>query len=138
MLRIARDSHIPLHQQITEEIRRLILTGEWPPTRRIPSEAELCAQSQLSRNTVRQALQTLEHEGLVIRRAGKGSFVAPTRERGGLDRFIAFVITFSRDPLPASIYAGIHVAADLHGYQVIVADPATGGRGTHAVLDRLA
>ncbi len=137
MLRIDRDSHVPLHQQVTEEIRRLILTGEWPGSRRIPSEAELCQQSQLSRNTIRQALQTLEHEGLVIRRAGKGSFVAPARDRGGLSRFIALVVTFSRDPLPSSIYAGIHAAADRYGYQVVVADPATGGQSVHNVLDRL-
>jgi len=68
--------NVPLHQQVAEEIRRLILTGEWPASRRIPSEAALCEASQLSRNTIRQALQTLENEGLVIRRAGKGSFAA--------------------------------------------------------------
>ncbi len=137
MLRVDRDSHVPLHQQVAEEIRRLILTGEWPASRRIPSEAALCEASQLSRNTIRQALQTLENEGLVIRRAGKGSFAAAARERGGLSRFIALVVNFSRDPLPASIYAGIHAAADAHGYQVILVDPAVGGRSTNSVLARL-
>ena len=136
-LRIDRESHVSMHLQLADEIRRLILTGEWQAPRRIPSEAELCNELQLSRNTVRQALQALEHEGLIIRQPGKGSFVAPLQEQNGLRRFVALVVPYARDPLPASIYRGIQAAANVHGYQVILADPMSSADGVDAMLGRL-
>ena len=56
--------------------RDRIATGGWHPQQRIPSEAELMRHYGVSRITVRQALQALEHSGLIIKVPGKGSFVA--------------------------------------------------------------
>jgi GntR family transcriptional regulator len=51
----------------------------WQPNDQLPSEAELCETFDVSRTVVRQALQDLIHEGLIIRRKVKSSFVAPAK-----------------------------------------------------------
>lgn len=74
--RIDQDSFVPYYVQIKEHLRQQIAQGDLPPGSSLMSEAELCAAFQVSRIVVRRALQELEHEGLIYRRRGKGSFVA--------------------------------------------------------------
>ncbi len=73
--RVSRASQIPLHHQVANDLRELILSGAWPPGKRIPGELELIELFGASRTTIRQALANLQHEGLVTRHAGLGSFV---------------------------------------------------------------
>jgi GntR family transcriptional regulator len=65
----------PLHAWLKETLAGRI-GGEWKPGCRIPGEMELCRQYGVSRITVRQALQALEHEGRILRRRGSGTVVA--------------------------------------------------------------
>jgi len=78
-----RDSAVPLYLQLADELRGKILSGEWQPEQRIPSENELNRLYSISRMTIRQVLAKLVDEGLVFRVHGKGTFVAqekvPTR-----------------------------------------------------------
>ncbi len=78
-----RDSAVPLYLQLADELRGKILSGEWQPEQRIPSENELNHLYSISRMTIRQVLGKLVDEGLVFRVHGKGTFVAqakiPTR-----------------------------------------------------------
>ncbi len=78
-----RDSAVPLYLQLADELRHKILSGEWQPEQRIPSENELNQIYSISRMTIRQVLGKLVDEGLVFRVHGKGTFVAqrkiPTR-----------------------------------------------------------
>lgn len=76
---IDHQSPIPYYVQVKEIIRERIKNGAWKPDDQLPSEAELCELFAVSRTVIRQALQDLIHEGLVIRRKGKGSFVAPAK-----------------------------------------------------------
>jgi GntR family transcriptional regulator len=69
-------SPVPLYYQLQEIIRSRIESGQWGPGQQLPPEAELCAEFNLSRGTVRQALADLVREGMLYRRRGKGSFVA--------------------------------------------------------------
>lgn len=69
-------SPVPLYYQLQEIIRARIENGQWGPGQQLPPEAELCAEFNLSRGTVRQALADLVREGMLHRRRGKGSFVA--------------------------------------------------------------
>lgn len=69
-------SPVPLYYQLQEIIRARIEGGQWGPGQQLPPEAELCAEFNLSRGTVRQALADLVREGMLHRRRGKGSFVA--------------------------------------------------------------
>jgi GntR family transcriptional regulator len=76
---LARDNPVPLHTRIREELRTQITRGVFAPRQRLDSEAQLMRRYGVSRITVRQALQALEQGGLIVKVAGKGSFVAPER-----------------------------------------------------------
>ena len=67
--------HGPLHRQLEDSLLERIQRGEWAPGDQIPTEAELGSAYEVSRNTVRSALASLERQGLLIRQAGRGTFV---------------------------------------------------------------
>lgn len=71
------ESPVPLYEQLKAILRRRIEAGEYAPNEALPPERELIGQYNVSRITVRQALADLEAEGLLVRRHGKGTFVAP-------------------------------------------------------------
>lgn len=70
------ENNIPYYIQLVGILKENILSGEWKVGQRIPSEPELCEIYRVSRTVVRQALGEIELEGLIIRRKGKGTFVA--------------------------------------------------------------
>lgn len=78
-LHIDSESPIPIYYQIREQLRRQILSGELKPGAPLPSEAQICTQCGVSRMTARLALSQLANEGLVVRRKGRGTFVAPPK-----------------------------------------------------------
>lgn len=86
-------STVPLHYQIMDIIKRQITADILKPGELIPSESQLCAKYNVSRTTVRQALNQLVEENLLIRRRGKGSFVADKK----LHRSINHLYSFSED-----------------------------------------
>jgi len=63
------------HQKIRSEIRQEIMSGKYKPGERLPTEVELVLQYSTSRPTVARALRDLQHEGLISRRAGSGTYV---------------------------------------------------------------
>ena len=80
---LSLDSDIPLYAQLVGIIKRNISTGVLAVGALLPSEAELCRCLSISRNTVRQAIG--EDEGLVVRKRGRGTFVAdPATNRRGV------------------------------------------------------
>lgn len=82
---LSLDSDIPLYAQLVGIIKRNISTGVLAVGALLPSEAELCRCLNISRNTVRQAIGELEDEGLVVRKRGRGTFVAdPASSRRGV------------------------------------------------------
>lgn len=144
MIQIARESHVPLHTQLANEVRRLILAGQWPPGSRLPSESELCSQLSVSRNTVRLALLALEHQGYVLRQAGKGSFAAsPARPAGEApspaiqEQLLALVLPQIREPLPHAVFLGVQSVARQRGYQLVLADSSDLPAEEAAALERL-
>ncbi len=70
------NSNIPFYIQLIEVLKEKIDLEEWQPGDRLPSEPELCEIYGVSRTVVRQALREMELKGLIIRRKGKGTFVA--------------------------------------------------------------
>lgn len=83
----------PLWQQVIAVIRRNVESGTWPPGTQIPSERELCDQYQISRTTVRQALNHAVTLGLLQRIQGKGTFVSPPKIRQPLFQITSFEAT---------------------------------------------
>ncbi|MDR3573706.1 MAG: GntR family transcriptional regulator [Anaerolineaceae bacterium] len=73
---IDKNSVIPLYYQLAEYLRERIRSGELHTGDQIPSERELMERFTLSRNTVRQALDILANEGLIVRNHGRGTYVS--------------------------------------------------------------
>jgi GntR family transcriptional regulator len=88
---------IPLYHQLEQELRARIHREEFKPGDALPTEERICSQYGVSRITVRRALDALIAEGLITKRRGVGTFVAPpasgnvrsVRLSGSLDEFLA-------------------------------------------------
>ena len=71
---------LTLSAQVTEQVEGLITSGEWPVGTRIPPENTLVGRLGVSRNTVREALRSLVHTGLLEARPGDGTYVRAPSE----------------------------------------------------------
>jgi GntR family transcriptional regulator len=79
----------PLYGQIRSMIEHALEAGEWAPGDAIPSELELASRYRVSQGTVRKAIQSLAAENFLVRRQGKGTFVAThTEEKASNFRFL--------------------------------------------------
>jgi GntR family transcriptional regulator len=72
----SRRTRRSLPDALADELRARLNADEWAPGERLPTEAQLVRSSGLSRATVRQAMKTLESEGLITVRRGLGTFRA--------------------------------------------------------------
>ena len=75
-LQVDRDNPLPLHVQLKQALSDSIRRGVWKPGQRLPGEPELCRTFGVSRTTVRQALNELARQGMVVREQGRGTYVA--------------------------------------------------------------
>ena len=92
----------PKYQMVADALRAGILEGKY--SRTLPTEQALCAQYQVSRQTVRQALSLLEAERLIDRRQGSGSHIRERKEpTAGRRLSIAVVTTYISDYIFPSI-----------------------------------
>ncbi|WP_432074323.1 FadR/GntR family transcriptional regulator [Streptomyces wuyuanensis] len=73
-----------LSDQVITELRNQITSGEWPVGSRIPTEPELVEQLGVARNTIREAVRALAHNGLLDIRQGSGTYVVATSELAGV------------------------------------------------------
>ena len=78
----------PLYQQIKTLILQSLQSAEWKPGDLIPSELELAARYRVSQGTVRKAIDELAADNLLVRRQGKGTFVATHNEQRIQYRFL--------------------------------------------------
>ena len=81
---------VPLYSQIRETLRARILDGTFRSNGKLPSESELVKAFDVSRITVRQALNDLQKEGLIFKLHGKGTFVSPRKAVQNLMRIEGF------------------------------------------------
>ncbi|MCL4542982.1 MAG: substrate-binding domain-containing protein [Chloroflexi bacterium] len=116
----------PLHQQVAAALRKRLASGEFSPGATLPSELVLQQEYGVSRATVRHALETLQREGLLQRRAGQGTYVAPsgptplssTVQRPCLGLVAARLSSlFLMDML-----RGVEEEAEARGYDLLVAN----------------
>lgn len=105
-----KDTPIPLYYQLKEKLTEAIINGDWSVGAMIPSERELSEQYGISRMTVRQALSEMVKEGLLVRKKGKGSFVAEPKINQELARLTSFTEDMrSRGYLPDSRIKAIDI-----------------------------
>ena len=81
----------PLYSQIKGLILQSLQSGEWKPGEAIPSEMDLATRYRVSQGTVRKAIDELAASNLVVRRQGKGTFVATHAEQHVQFRFLKLV-----------------------------------------------
>ena len=81
----------PLYSQIKALILQSLQAGEWKPSEAIPSEMDLASRYRVSQGTVRKAIDELAASNLVIRRQGKGTFVATHAEQQVQFRFLKLI-----------------------------------------------
>ncbi len=87
---LEKKSQSPLYQQLMHRLKNDISAGVYPAGGRIPSEQVLCDTYGVSRVTVRKAILDLVQEGLLVRKQGKGTFVAGERLRRDLRHVTSF------------------------------------------------
>lgn len=81
----------PLYRQIKALMVASLRAGEWLPGDGIPSEAELAARFRVSQGTVRKAIDEMAAENMLVRRQGKGTFVASHADPRSNFRFLRLV-----------------------------------------------
>lgn len=77
----------PLYAQVKDQLIRRLVDGTWQPGMNIPSEQELARQLSVSQGTVRKALDAMTAENLLVRRQGRGTFVAEPEDSRILFQF---------------------------------------------------
>ncbi len=94
----------PLYVQVHDRLLNMIKDGLFRVGQQLPSEAELSASLGISRPTLREALRALEEHGLIVRRHGRGTFVARSEPlRSGLEKLESIVSLATSQGLVTSI-----------------------------------
>ena len=135
---IVHNSSIPLHMQLLNQLRHLILSGQWTPGSRLLSETELQHQLKISRSTIRQALHKAETEGLIERVPGRGTFVAPLSTDGETSRFIGYVtVDLLNSDFQYQLLCGAASAATKQGYRILFSNSKQDVDEENRLLDQL-
>ena len=100
---VATPTFRPLYLQVRDLLVDALERREWAPGEAMPSEIELAARYAVSQGTMRKAIDALAADSLVVRRQGKGTFVAThTEERASNFRFLRIRPNDGHDEYPAS------------------------------------
>ncbi len=137
----------PLYRQIKALITDRLIAGEWVPGAPIPSEMDLAASLGVSQGTVRKAIDELASENIVVRRQGKGTFVATYSEERAKLRFLRLtasdgsaealenrLLSCERGKATAQIARMLDVA---RGSSIIDISRVLSFAGTPVILDRI-
>jgi len=89
-LSIDHSSPVPVHYQVEELLRKLIELPEFKNGGFLPKEVDLAKRLGISRNTIRQATNKLEYEGLLVRKKGVGTKVSQNTVTTSLDSWHSF------------------------------------------------
>jgi GntR family transcriptional regulator of arabinose operon len=114
------DKSVPKYQQLIDYLVGMIRDGRILPGQQLPTEMELAHRFDISRHTVRNALNKLEHNGLIVRRQGMGTFC---RERVSAERrIVAVLTTYISDYIFPSIIRGVEKVLSSEGYLLLLAN----------------
>ncbi len=109
----------PLYRQIKQLLTRSLADGVWQPGAAIPSEMALASGYQVSQGTVRKAIDELVQDNMLVRRQGKGTFVATHADAGTDYRFLRLRNLADEQVYPHS---------DFHSFGRCKADAHVAGR----------
>lgn len=97
----------PVYIQIHNQIKQDVENGKWRVGQRIPAERELAEQFEVSRMTLRQAIQTLVDDGILERHVGSGTFVANRKvqeKMSGVTSFTDLMLSAGKTPSSKTIF----------------------------------
>lgn len=97
----------PLYLQVQEEITRQLAGGRWQPGTMLPSEMELARELGVSQGTVRKALDAMTADRILVRRQGRGTFVAEYEESRILFQFFRLYPDAGERLFPVSRVLGV-------------------------------
>jgi GntR family transcriptional regulator len=97
----------PLYEQIKILLTQSLVAGEWKPGEAIPSEIELAGRFRVSQGTVRKAIDELASEHILVRRQGKGTFVASHSEPSYQYRFLRVMPDSGEKLHPNSVFVDL-------------------------------
>lgn len=89
-MKLDHNSSVPLHMQAENLLRKLIETEDYRNGKLLPNEIELSRQLSISRNTLRQAINKLVFEGLLVRKKGVGTKVVRKGVISGVKNWLSF------------------------------------------------
>lgn len=113
MFKIDKKSEIPLYQQLAHSIKKAVDEQKLKENDKIPAESEFCKIYDLSRTTVRQALDILEKDGYIYKLRGKGSYVSTPKiyqNRSSFSKFYDDMRSLGKVPVSKIISLKIKVA----------------------------
>lgn len=113
MFKIDKKSEIPLYQQLAHSIKKAVDEQKLKENDKIPAENEFCKIYDLSRTTVRQALDILEKDGYIYKLRGKGSYVSTPKiyqNRSSFSKFYDDMRSLGKVPVSKIISLKVKVA----------------------------
>ena len=106
----------PRYLQVARALEEAVECGEYLPGSALPAERELAVRLGVSRVTVRQAIAQLVERGLVVRRHGSGTFVAPRRQEERIQHPLSRLTSFTEDMQARGLKAGGRVLSFAAGH----------------------
>ncbi len=117
----------PLYRQVRELLLRRLAEGVWQPGQLLPSEGQLAAELGVSQGTVRKALDALTADRLLVRRQGRGTFVAEHDEQRILFHFFKLMPDEGAPSFPQSrMLAVTEATADASERERLALDAGAG------------
>lgn len=108
------------YHDLMEDLRNQIINGQIRPGEKLPSENELSVQYQISRQTVRKALQILQEEGYIYAEHGRGTFCSEMARHTKNSKNIAVITTYLSDYIFPRVIEGIDKVLTEHGYSILL------------------
>jgi len=123
------ESPVPLYKQMCDILRREIESQGFPPGTRLPTEKEMAKRFGVSLITVRGCVGEMVREGILVRRQGRGTFVASRKPKA--TQLLMAIVPNIMDYYCARLVSGIQSVSAQYGYELI-----TGGSNDHAQTER--
>lgn len=115
-----KDKSTNLTQELAGALRAAIHRGEYSPDQLIPSEREISESCDLSRTTVRRAIQLLVNEGILYRIPGSGTYVGHNGASRSTEDILGLIVPSLANPHYGELANAIEREANIRGYQLLV------------------
>ena len=131
------DSQQLKYVQIEEDLKKLIFSDKIQPGDKLPSENTLAEKYQVSRQTVRKALNELIHEGYIYAEHGRGTFCSEMIRHMRNSRNIGVIMTYMSDYIFPHVLKGIDSILSAEDYSIIIKTTNNSRSGEAKCLEEL-